>query len=263
MALGIPRVVQALFTQSSDASRVRDNIITALQPVLDFCTSTFSTDPDGTLQMLRNIGSLNVSTLLTAARSIVNGDLTINNGNVFIRTRSNNGVVIVPGPGTNPTFYCANAANTDAVFLVDAVGNTSAVSFNSRQGFKSWVQLGSYWNTNTASGDQYFTCEPIIRTGTATPAYIQRRYICIRPGSLTGVSIWHNNTISVPVTWTIYLNSSVAATLVLPANTGGINATYPKGTAAFQRNDSFTAVCSVATGQNFAATVEIEIEEGA
>lgn len=195
--------------------------------------------------------------------SRLNGDVSINNGNVIIRTRTGNGVVIVPAGGS-PTFYCTNPANNDAVFLVAADGTTSAVSFVSRQGFKSLVYMGCFYHTATTANTQYPLQQVILNQASpGNTAQMLRQPTMARAGSITAFILTGNNTVNAVGTYTVYKNGQPFFTVTIPANGLAVRPTYPKGQYPFNAGDGFFVRAAYSASINIATTVDLEIELGA
>lgn len=279
MALGIPKVVQALFVQSTDASRVRDNIVTALQPVLDFLGQYFTPGNDGSLTIPRAVNATAgvTTTALTANQATVNGPLTGVSialsgnlavyGTAFFKAPGINGFVIQPG-AVGPAFYVTNLAGNAALFVVysdggmSSVGQISGASVVSNVGFRHVLDMGTYW-TNNYPGGIVSTVE-FINNGSSTLSLV-KRHVMMSAGSVTGLSLRLNGSVSAAAQVVLFINGTqLAAPIVIAA--GGLKgyASYAKGTFKFVAGDELT--CGInfgATGINQSMHADFEVELGA
>lgn len=232
----------------------------AVQPTLDFLNTYFRAGADNSLQILRNakiIGS-----------AIVNGSFNVNGdtvllGNFYCRTRTGNGFVITPGPGTNPTFYITNYANNDALVLVDATGNLSAVSLSSRAGIKQTFDVGNVWNTSATNGGYYGTQKCVFNIANSsfgsTP-YVKK---FTHPGSIVGWTI-NNAGPDLGVLGLRYYRNGTLIANPLTSGGGGNNATFwgthGKGVYAFAAGDTLTVTLGCSANGNFQCSAELTVE---
>lgn len=311
MAGLIKRAVQSLYVKDTDTSRVRDNIIAALNPVLTFLTNNFAQD-NPVLTLLRgvsgstalfsgNVTSQSVNTgplvagpsalgstttadltangpLVTNGTTTSNGAVTLNgdvaiNGNVFVISRTVNGVAIRPQSGGS-ALYITNSAGSVTNFAVDDQGflstragasfNGTAVanSFISASGFKSFVPMGvSARGGSVATG--------IIRANTASGN--PWNYHMPFAGSVIGLSIQLNATVTQDVTVQVFKNAPTATTNsfidTMGVKSGALSPaspiTFTKGMYSFGAGDvlGMGTYCSI--GQTFNANCGLVVEFGA
>lgn len=281
MALGIPKVVQSLFVQSTDASRVRDNIVTALQPVLDFLGQYFIAGNDGSLTVQRPISAplgINTGALvgtqgtingpLTAAMATINGQFFVN-GTAYFKAPSTNGVVIQPG-AAGVAFYVTNVAGTAANFLVydtGAVvsnGSFTGPSFVSSAGFKQTVKMGQYYHTSYPGG-QKNTVEPLYNIANGAMNSKVARHIAPRAGSITAIMVDNETPVNATCDVGVAINGTqIVYPRLMAANAGKGTFTYAKGAVPFNAGDTITCLCGFgAASITVAITVSFEIEVGA
>jgi hypothetical protein len=255
----LPKTVAALVAGDSTLARVGSNVRQAVQPTLDFLQTYFQAGADGSLRVLRN--------LVVQAPVTLNNGLSVRGFGIVYGTK-NNTFVVVPFDNT-AAFYVTNPANTAAQFLVNGDGSVfgtgtwSAQSMVSAQGFKATVSLGSYWSTNTTSGDNFNTVITIWNARTGAISLINRRWYPARAGSIVGITANHNNTIAGATGWGLYKNGVGIASCNVPANGTYGTANFAKGALPFNAGDLITSLVSVGAGYNFAGQLDIDVEYGA
>ncbi len=255
MALLIPKVVQSLFTQSADASRVRDNITTALQPVLDFFNQYIQVNADGSLAFIRAItapavastGAVTGASLTVNGLSKLNGGTTVN-GDVVIYPTTGNGVIITP-PVAGPAFYVTNIGGSAATFIVyddgtaRSVKSMAAPTFTSDAGFKSVVCLGECWNNNAVGGTAYQLQKPVQNLNGGGLGLTPWVFKPSQSGSVVGLSLNQAGPITGINSLQIIKNGGLLYTW--NAGAGSNNAcfwvAFPKGQLPFNAGDTLTA----------------------
>jgi len=302
MAGLIPQAVANLFVKDTDTSRVRDSITSALNPVLAFLTSNFTQDGPAlttlkgivtpALQVLGKLkvgglnvdGDLGVTGKSTLSTTNVNGAMAVTgtttlattnvNGSMTHWVPTNASTVFVPAAAGN-TLYATNVGNTVATFAVKDTGAVyakgglaaddviSAPSFVSTAGFKAVVSLGTYYNTNTAGGQNLRTVDVILSSNANQLAYIYRRWAAPRSGSITAISVVMNNSVNANVGWQIEKNGAIIAQCIVPANKTTATVTINKGALPFVANDIFSCIINMPAGINFAGRIDMEVELGA
>ena len=276
MAGLIQRAVNALYVSDTDTSRVRDNLVTALNPVLTFLTNNFAQD-NPVLTFLRsvygssatftgavNTGPLNATTLNTAGVSTLVGDVNVQ-GNFTVNTRTGNGVVIVPAGGS-PAFYITNPAGNQALFIVYADGTFVCQGATSANGFKTAIDIGAVWNTSATAGSYYGTSKVVMNSANnsfgSTPFYFKFPF----PGSIVG---WSMNNAG-PDLGTLglrYYRNGTQIANPLTSSGGGNNATFwnthPKGQYPFAAGDTLTVTLGCSNAGNFQASAQLTLEMSA
>lgn len=278
------KTVKAIRPADLDVSQIQDNHNSLLQQILDFLNGNNA----GQLQLVTatkpgpnnnppkvidkpalvihgepsRVGpSLVIGDAATAQKPALSADIRIT-GNIVHKTTAVNGYIINPFD-TGPTFYVTNVAGNSALFIVYGDGTILCQGINSASGFKQTINMGSYWNTGTAGGQNFFTQTPIINVNGGQTGYITRKWTAPRPGSMTGVSVNMNNSVSGNLGWVIYKNGiSQGQAIVNAGQVTGYNQ-FPKGQLPFTTGDVFTCQINLPAGINFAGQCDLEIETGA
>lgn len=291
MALNLPRVVQSLVTSSPEADRVRQNIVTAVQPVLDFLGNYLAPAADGSLQILRNVkaagnvilngnATINGTTQANGAVTVTgaqtqNGNLTVN-GNTAFRNRTDGGVCITPLANTT-AFYTTDATNSVVKFAIDDAGTVisrgtvTANNFvSSVGGFKTYVDMGTFWR-QTTQGGVLRTVFPVIRTDTNAQATIAVNRQMPFSGSIVGISMANDRSLGGDMTVQVFKNNTSGTTGQI-IDTMGIKAgnlypvspiTFPKGQYPFNAGDYLGVGSYIGTGYVVATSFGLIVEYGA
>lgn len=246
---------------------MRDGITAAVQPTLDFLNGYFKSAADGSLQITRDVAmqALSVAKLATfnAGLRVLN-DLNIVNGNLTVKTRTGNGVVIVPAGGT-PAFYITNPAGNQALFLVYADGTFYCQGANSANGFKTITKVGSYWNTAPGANATFSFGDTVQNVQNATMGFTPYYEKMTHSGSIVGISVNEAGPNVAAKTIYIYKNNSELFRWVTGAN--GNNATfwtaYNKGQYTFAQGDTLNVYGSVGSTANTQLSCYLTLEMSA
>lgn len=261
MAWNIPRQIGSLLVGDDATQRAISNVSRALQPVLDFCNSTFAVAQNGALTLVRDVVTQAVS---------INGGVSVN-GNVIVRGTAPNCFVVVP-PSLLAAFYVTNPGNTVAQFLINGDGtaygtNTwSTTSFVSNQGFKEVTFMGTFYNTSTSANTFYNVLQIITNQNAmalGAQATILRQTTMVRPGSVTGISVTANNTVNATGTYQLCKNGNVIYSLTHAPNAVAARITFPKGQFPFVAGDNFFFRVAYNAAINIATQIDMEMEVGA
>jgi hypothetical protein len=151
-----------------------------------------------------------------------------------------------------------------------ARGTITAPSFVSTSGFKSHIPLGTHWRQTTQGGVQR-TIEPVVNTTNNGLAWIVSNRVMPFAGSVVGIIIMLDRTISADVTVQVYKNDmsgTGAAFIDLMGvrsfhNTPIAPITFAKGSYPFNAGDYLGMGCYISTGYVFVATCGVIVEFGA
>lgn len=279
MAGLIQRAVAALYVKDEDTSRVRDNIITALNPVLTFLVNNFAQD-NPILTFLRDVkgksavftGNVRSASLdtgpITAAASRFSGDMVVN-GNAAFRSRTANGFVITPAaPGTalavTNTAGTVNGLVVTDTGAVTALGTSTAPSFVSGQGFCDTVPVGEHYNTNFAASNLVPLTRLVMNVG-GLGGVINVPYMrkVPRACSVVGFTLSNSGSNTGNHFLMIYRNNQIAYTWA--PGSGANNATFwgtqPKGSIPFAAGDTLNCsyACSSAGNVQIVAHLTLEM----
>lgn len=273
MALQIPRVVQSLFVQDSDATRVRDNITTALQPVLDFFAAQIQINADGTLSFLRQVALQ----AFTAASAKITGTLEAANivtqrlqtAALFVKASGPNAVIIQP-VDSMPVFYVTNPAGTSALFTVNGDGSVNsqaitATSLASALGIAAPLDAGFYWNTSASANTYYRTQKAVVNSANGGNGLSDFVFKFPRAGSIVGYTVNNAGPLTGQNLLGYYKNGAQIAGLQIGtgANNTAMNGAHSKGLYPYGVGDQLNIAVGNASAGNYQATVQIVIEMGA
>lgn len=206
-------------------------------------------------------GAVQVVGQLTANALNVLGDVNIINGNLTVKTRTGNGVVIVPAGGS-PAFYITNPAGTAALFLVYSDGTFYCQSANSANGFKSVVKFGGYWNTAPGANNTFAFGDTVQNVQNSSMGFTPFYEKMTHSGSIVGLSV--NEAGPNVATKTIYVYKNNAELFRWTTGAGGNNATFwtafGKGAYAFVAGDTINIYGSVGSTANTQLTGYITYE---
>lgn len=275
MGWNIPTTVASLLVGDDATQRAFDGLRRSLQPVLDFCNSTFQTAQDGSLSFVRQVvlkslnvqGDLSVDGMATVkANADVTGSLVVR-GSQIIRGTANNALVVVPG-AAGAVLYTTNVGQSAIQHIIYDDGtvwgnNTwTTSSFVSGQGFKQSIHMGTFWNTSTVANTAY-ALVVVIQNQSSGLSNILRQTTMVRAGSVTGLSVTANNLVAAAGTYSLYKNGVLLLSITQAANAAAARQTWAKGTYKFVAGDSFFVRASYAGVINTATQVDMEIETGA
>lgn len=297
MALNIPKVVQSLFVQNTDASRVRDNLATAVQPVLDFLNQYMQPNPDGSLT-IRGAVAMGAASMATAAIQgavsvagplLVNGTLTVNgdevvNGGIVLRARAGPGgaLAVVPGqPGT--VLYVTNVGNTDAKWYVTDTGamqskdtiaafgditsaaKVTGASVVSSVGFRATIYMGGYWTSTYGAGYMGACMISLRNQSNSALGETPSQRAMSGPGSILAIAVAQAGPIGGTTSVLVYKNYQpwIPSTPVGSGQTVYAPLVYPKGQYTFVRNDVLTVYLVTNASGNTQLTCHLDVEYGA
>ncbi len=150
MALNIPKVVSSFLAENDATQRLISGLTNAVNPIASFLNSTFATDTDGALGIVRRIKNFTADQINAAYASL---------GALDVSGRVN--------------------ANGDLYANKRVIANT---------GFKMYVPLGYYYNSSYTVGTGYVqsVVYTVSTSGTAyqAPNFIQMPFA----GSVVGIS---------------------------------------------------------------------------
>lgn len=276
MAGLIQRAVAALYVSDTDTSRVRDNIVTALNPVLTFLTTNFGQN-DTVLRILKPLEGL-ASTwrgmMTIYGNATVMGAMTIdpvNGGDAFIITSvdgktqvfkvTDNGSTVINGV----VLMRSNATVAGSLNVVGPLtgssgtfsGTVSANSVVSAQGFCDTVFAGTYWSSSYTANNLVPLNYAVNNLGGlggvgVTPAVRKVPRAC----SIVGYSLTQAGTNTGTNTLMFYKNNAFLFSWA--AGAGANNATFwgtqNKGTYTFLPGDTF----SVSYASNAAGNTQVQ-----
>ena len=297
MALNIPKVVQSLFVQNTDASRVRDNLATAVQPVLDFLNQYMQPNPDGSLT-IRGAVAMGAASMASAAIQgavsvagplLVNGTLTVNgdevvNGGIVLRARAGPGgaLAVVPGqPGT--VLYVTNVGNTDAKWYVTDTGamqskdtiaafgditsaaKVTGASVVSSVGFRATIYMGGYWTSTYGAGYMGACMISLRNQSNSALGETPSQRAMSGPGSILAIAVAQAGPIGGTTSVLVYKNYQpwIPSTPVGSGQTVYAPLVYPKGQYTFVRNDVLTVYLVTNASGNTQLSCHLDVEYGA
>lgn len=260
----LPKVIASLVSDDPTVARISANLRQAVQPTLDFLNTYVGQGSDGSLRLLRSTIAQGPFTTLqqyvaNAGAKII-GDLIVN-GNLYITTRTGNGVVITPAGGS-PAFYITNPAGTVALFLVYADGSMYCQGISSSNGFKSVVKFGGYWNSAPGANNTFPFGDTVQNVQNSSLGFTPFYEKMTHAGSVVGLSV--NEAGPNVATKTIYVYKNNAQLFQWTTGAGGNNATFwntwVKGQYSFVAGDTINIYGSVNSTANTQLTGYITYE---
>jgi hypothetical protein len=175
------------------------------------------------------------------------------------------GFILIPQVAGSAFRIAPNNAST--CFQVNFDGSTTcagpvtAPSVVSAAGFKCWLPPLSYWNPGYTGGSQFMVLPLAQANGTAsTTPWV---FPCVRPGSLTGISVSHAGVFALTCSVSVYKNGQVlySGNVTSGSATGYI--AFTKGAYPFLSGDVLTCLILYSANGNVCTQVYLEVEEGA
>ena len=271
MALNIPKVVQSLFVQNTDASRVRDNLATAVQPVLDFLNQYMQPNPDGSLT-IRGAVAMGAASMASAAIQgavSVAGPLAVN-GSLIVRLPNGQSLCVVPG-GAGAAFYTTNYDNSAAMMTIDEIGNIwsrnaiTATNIVSGAGFRASIYMGGYWTTTYAANYMGACMHPVRNQSNGTLGETPSQRVMSWPGSVLAILVNQAGSIGGTTLVQVYKNYQPWIPLTSVGSGAGPYAplSFAKGRYTFARSDVLTVYLTTTASGNTQLTCNLDVEYGA